>query len=694
MTDVATQDASLAQAELIVARALGRGTEIDIVEALGETLSVFYPKSGSASTIVTRDDLQKVVDQLPVLLQYFKERVWRSANVTDGAKDLVADTSQIEPAFRIVVTDKAARSVLRLSHGINIGRVVDDSGVVIAPYGVDAEGTIRAAPVGALADLTFGEACEHYDVEFRVLDGGAAQITYKVKGAKKTIKMSAFVELLEAPSQLAQVVEVCNGLWRNSEQFVLITLHAAAQAGHIDVHPENAPQFRVFCIRALMALNAIESAYQEAAALTDDEDAFAMLSEGEQTRLQGLLARAAVRSGRADGVLERFTELFVTEPSAEVFRVLLSVASVKDRQLTLGMCHTALAGAVDLNPKDWIFVGDLFRGYGHPELALGIAQGLIADEKPIADAYVALANVGLAMGNDAMWRAAMLKYFRVQDLPVRYESGHEMRPFGFVPDDDVRFDEHELVTIVMTTFNAAATLEMAVSSVQAQTCTNWELMIVDDVSTDGTREIIERLAALDARITPLFKTVNEGTYLAKNEGMRIANGAFVTFHDSDDWMHPMRIERHLQEMENGAACSTSGWLRMDGDGCAIVRRGGPFVHLNPASTFFRRAALDAVGFFDAVRTGADSEILARVRETFGASSVLSLKDCLGIGLHHDTSLTTSGAAAFDEYRYSPVRVAYWESWLRWHVIRGADGHSLFNPGTQDLPFAVPDGIRP
>jgi hypothetical protein len=158
-------------------------------------------------------------------------------------------------------------------------------------------------------------------------------------------------------------------------------------------------------------------------------------------------------------------------------------------------------------------------------------------------------------------------------------------------------------------------------------------------------------------------------------------------------MHPDRIAGHLKAMVPGIACSTSQWIRMDTAGRSIVRRGGPYLHLNPASTFIRREVFQAIGPFDAVRTGADSEILSRIRNHYGRHSVTNLSTCLGVGLHVETSLTQSGATAFDEYRYSPVRLAYTEAWLEWHLERMLKGLPIALKGVGRRPFKVPDEIR-
>jgi glycosyltransferase involved in cell wall biosynthesis len=252
------------------------------------------------------------------------------------------------------------------------------------------------------------------------------------------------------------------------------------------------------------------------------------------------------------------------------------------------------------------------------------------------------------------------------------------------------------VSVIMTSFNAGATLEWAVRSVLDQTVSNLELFIVDDRSEDNSREIIQALADTDPRIKPIFNDHNMGTYASKNQAIRQCSGEFITFHDSDDWMHSQRIEIHLNAMKHGIMCSTSNWIRMDGRGRIIVRRDGPYTHLNPASTFFRRSVFDRVGSFDCVRTGADSEILTRIRHRLGQSAVTHLPDVLAIGLHHEASLTQSGATAFDEHRYSPVRLEYTEAWVKWHLevlTRDREALSL-NIGPEGRPFDIPPQIAP
>ena len=94
------------------------------------------------------------------------------------------------------------------------------------------------------------------------------------------------------------------------------------------------------------------------------------------------------------------------------------------------------------------------------------------------------------------------------------------------------------VSIILPTYNRADTIKRAVQSVQAQTFQDWELIVVDDGSQDGTREL---LSSLDDRIRVLHQA-NAGTYVARNTGLAASRGRLLTFLDSDDAWRPHFLE--------------------------------------------------------------------------------------------------------------------------------------------------------
>lgn len=104
-----------------------------------------------------------------------------------------------------------------------------------------------------------------------------------------------------------------------------------------------------------------------------------------------------------------------------------------------------------------------------------------------------------------------------------------------------------LVSIVMPAFNAEAYIESAIRSVQKQSYENWELLVIDDGSTDATARIVEPIAAQEERIS-LLKSGTKGVSGARNTGVRAAKGQLVGFLDADDLMHPMSIEARVRAL--------------------------------------------------------------------------------------------------------------------------------------------------
>src|SRR3712207_6130801 len=98
-----------------------------------------------------------------------------------------------------------------------------------------------------------------------------------------------------------------------------------------------------------------------------------------------------------------------------------------------------------------------------------------------------------------------------------------------------------LVSVVLPVYNRAGWVARAVESVLAQTHTNFELLVVDDGSTDGTRRVLE---GFGPRIS-LLEQAHAGAEAARNLGLAHARGEFVAFIDSDDVWYPDRLSRQL-----------------------------------------------------------------------------------------------------------------------------------------------------
>lgn len=106
-----------------------------------------------------------------------------------------------------------------------------------------------------------------------------------------------------------------------------------------------------------------------------------------------------------------------------------------------------------------------------------------------------------------------------------------------------------LVSVIMPMYNCAAYLEESVRSVVNQTYQNWELLIVDDMSTDGSWEIAKKLAEQDPRIRLLQNKKNSGAAVSRNYALREAKGKWIAFLDSDDVWLPEKLSEQICFME-------------------------------------------------------------------------------------------------------------------------------------------------
>lgn len=101
------------------------------------------------------------------------------------------------------------------------------------------------------------------------------------------------------------------------------------------------------------------------------------------------------------------------------------------------------------------------------------------------------------------------------------------------------------VSVVMPAYNSARHIAGAIDSVRAQTVSDWELLIVDDGSTDGTDAVIARCAQLDSRIRCFTMAKNRGAAFCRAFAVERAAGAWVAFLDSDDLWLPDKLEKQL-----------------------------------------------------------------------------------------------------------------------------------------------------
>ena len=126
------------------------------------------------------------------------------------------------------------------------------------------------------------------------------------------------------------------------------------------------------------------------------------------------------------------------------------------------------------------------------------------------------------------------------------------------------------VSVVIPTFNDATHLDRSVRSVLAQSCQDWELIIVDNHSTDNTGEVLARHQ--DPRIKIL--KIHNGGIIAKSRNLGVAHARadFIAFLDSDDWWHPDKLSVSLAALESSAAIVFHDCMRVGSLSDRLLRR--------------------------------------------------------------------------------------------------------------------------
>ncbi len=204
-----------------------------------------------------------------------------------------------------------------------------------------------------------------------------------------------------------------------------------------------------------------------------------------------------------------------------------------------------------------------------------------------------------------------------------------LRPTARQTDDTAIKPNSPLVSVVMPTYKHEDYVLQALDSVFAQTFTDYEVIVINDGSPDGTAEILKPLAAA-GRIR-YFEQANAGQAAARNRGIAEAKGEFIAFLDDDDLWPPDKLEWQVREMEahpeaalvygimetfgsppqvtHPQKWAPSGWVKKAFVGAGWIR--------SPGQTLIRTAALRRIGGFDVNLWGTDDWDLYLTLTEFG-----------------------------------------------------------------------------
>src|SRR5437879_2874552 len=136
------------------------------------------------------------------------------------------------------------------------------------------------------------------------------------------------------------------------------------------------------------------------------------------------------------------------------------------------------------------------------------------------------------------------------------------------------------VSVVMPTHNGRPYIGEAIKSVRAQTYLNWELLVIDDRSTDDTSAFVQLQQKKDSRIFLLENNRSNGPAGSRNTGIERATGRFIAFLDSDDAWHPEKLSRQIDFMLSGKVIFTYSsyrWMTHRGQLMSKVVKAPPVI---------------------------------------------------------------------------------------------------------------------
>lgn len=158
----------------------------------------------------------------------------------------------------------------------------------------------------------------------------------------------------------------------------------------------------------------------------------------------------------------------------------------------------------------------------------------------------------------------------------------------------------ELVSIITPTYNAEKFITETLKSVQNQTYQNWEMILVDDASTDETVKIISDFAKKDSRIKLFKLEKNSGNGFARNIALEKAVGKYIAYLDADDLWFPNKLEKQIQFLkENNLHFTFSFYDCIDEEGNSLKRRVEAPINLTYDELFFCNYVGNLTAIYDA-----------------------------------------------------------------------------------------------
>lgn len=221
----------------------------------------------------------------------------------------------------------------------------------------------------------------------------------------------------------------------------------------------------------------------------------------------------------------------------------------------------------------------------------------------------------------------------------------------------------ELVSIIMPSYNTGAYIKKTIQSVINQSYQNWELIIVDDCSTDNTDEAVQPFLN-DMRIRYIKNEVNSGAAISRNRALMEAKGKWIAFLDSDDLWVPEKLEKqiHFMEINNYAFSYTDYMIQLNGEWLPYVYTGPNVInrrkmynycYFSTITVMYKREKIGLIQI-ENLRKNNDYAMWLQAIEK---SNCYRLPECMSYYIKHDGSVSSG----------SKIKL------IKWHYILYKDG---------------------
>jgi len=221
----------------------------------------------------------------------------------------------------------------------------------------------------------------------------------------------------------------------------------------------------------------------------------------------------------------------------------------------------------------------------------------------------------------------------------------------------------ELVSIIMPSYNAAAFISETIASVLAQTYENWELILVDDCSTDDIDAVMAGYT--DSRIRYFKNEKNSGAAVSRNRALREAKGKWIAFLDSDDLWEPEKLEKQIAFMKaNGYDFTFTDYRIVMPDGKALpyvftapnkVTKFGMYLYcwFSTITVMYDREKIGLVQIAD-VKKNNDYAMWLKIAEKAAA---YRLPECLSVYCKRENSISSGSKLKLIKHHYILYRKA-------------------------------------